>query len=125
MIYQKQEFVQDDTGDEEFPIKVIDRLQSLDDEDVRFLGRATLNMRTPLGIQQIPISFEIEADDIEDAFEQYTEAATPKVEEVRRRMQEQIDRLRQEQDRRIVTPDQTAGGPGQQIIDFGDLKGGQ
>ncbi len=124
MIYQKHEFVQDDTGDEDFPIKLIDRLQAVDADEVRFLGRATLNMRTPMGIQQIPISFEIEADDIEDAFEQYSDKAEPKVEEVRRRMEQQIQRLRQEQDSQIVTPDQ-AGGAGQQIVDFGDLKGGQ
>lgn len=122
MIYRKQEFVQDNSGDSDFPIKVIDHLESLDDAIVKFIGRAVLNMRTPAGIHQIPVSFEIDAESIEDAFEQYAEAAKPKIQEVRRHVQRQLDRLKsQQQPGRIITPDQ-AGGP--DIIKFDDLKGG-
>ncbi|MFO8007282.1 MAG: hypothetical protein R6V05_06045 [Candidatus Brocadiia bacterium] len=122
MIYRKQELVQDDTGDADFPIKVIDRLESLEGDTVRFIGRGAINMRTPAGVQQFPISFEIEAGSIEEAFEQYTAHAKPKVEEVRQRLQQQLDRLREQQGNRIVTPGE--GGAGPDIISFDDLQGG-
>ncbi|MFO7957910.1 MAG: hypothetical protein R6X33_12515 [Candidatus Brocadiia bacterium] len=121
MIYQKEEFVEDETGDSDFPIKMVDRLQSRDGDTTRFIGRATLNMRTPMGIQQFPISFEIEADSVEDAFEQYSDAARPRIEEVRERVQEQLQQLRQQQEGQIVTPDKAQTGQAD-IINFDDLR---
>jgi ElaB/YqjD/DUF883 family membrane-anchored ribosome-binding protein len=79
-------------------------------------------MRTPVGIQQFPISFEIEADSVEQAFERYSAAARPKIEEVRERVKTQLDKLREQESGRIVTPDQAAG-PQPDIINFDDLKG--
>ncbi len=35
-------------------------------------------MQTPMGIQQFPISFEIQAHSIEEAFENYAGAANPR-----------------------------------------------
>lgn len=122
MIYRKQELVQDDTGDPDFPIKVIDRLESLEGDTVRFIGRGAINMRTPAGVQQLPISFEIEAASVAEAFEKYSSEAKPKIEEVRQRLQQQLDRLREQQQNRIVTPGEGRVGP--DIISFDDLRGG-
>jgi len=121
MIYQKEEFVEDETGDPDFPIKMVDRLQSRDGENTRFIGRATLNMRTPIGIQQFPISFEIKADSVEEAFEQYSGTARPRIEEVRQQVQQQLQQLRQQQEGQIVTPDRAQTGQGG-IINFDDLR---
>ncbi len=121
MIYQKEEFVEDETGDSDFPIKMVDRLQSRDGQATRFIGRATLNMRTPMGIQQFPISFEIEADSVEEAFDAYSEAAQPRIEEVRERLREQLEELRRQQESQIVTPDRAQTGQAD-IINFDDLR---
>jgi len=121
VIYRKQEFVEDQTGDPEFPIKVIDRLDSLDGEAFRFIGRATLNMKTPLGIQQFPISFEIVADSTDEAFQKYSQHARPKMEEVRRHIQSQLDRIHQEQEDEGALAPEKASGDGN-IISLDDFK---
>ncbi len=123
MIYRKQEFVQDETDDPDFPIKVIDQLEQVGGDDVRFIGRATLNMQTPIGIQQFPISFEIEADSIEEAFEDYVEAAGPRIEEVRQRVQEHLSKVREDLTNRIITPDQMQAQR-RDIISLDDFKNG-
>jgi hypothetical protein len=94
MIYRKHEYVQDQTGDEQFRVKVIDELTDVLGQTVRYIGRATVNMQTPLGIQQFPVSFEIEAASIEEAFAAYSQMAGPKVESVRRHVQALLDRLK-------------------------------
>jgi hypothetical protein len=123
MIYEKTEFVQHETEDADFPIKQIDRLQSRDESETRFIGRATLNMQTPMGVQQIPISFEIEADSVEGAFGKYADCARPRIEEIRQRLQERLQELRRQQENRIVTPGSMGQGPDANIIRFDDLKG--
>jgi len=117
MIYRKDEFVQDDTGDDEFPIKQIDRLEPIDGSASRFIGRAALNMQTPFGIQQVPVSFEIEASTIEEAFARYSDACRPKIEELRQQLQARLDELRRQEQTRIVTPGDSGG-----IISINDLK---
>jgi len=119
MIYKREEYVQDETGDAEFPVKQVDCLVNLDGSGTRFLGRATLNVQTPVGIQQLPISFEIEADSVEQAFERYSETARPKIEELRQRMQERLEELRRQEQSRIVTP---GAGPAGGVIRFDDLR---
>ena len=106
MIYEKREFVQDGTGDREFPIKVVDRLEAVDGTTMRYIGRATLNLRTPFGVQQFPVSFEIEAGSVEDAFAGYAEAARPKIEQVRQRFMARLEEFRRQQE-------QQAGGASQ------------
>ncbi len=120
MIYQKQEFVEDETGDSDFPVKIVDRLESLEGETTRFIGRAAINMRTPAGIQQFPISFQIDADSVAEAFQKYSDAAQPKIQEVRQRLQSQLQKLREQQEGNIVTPE---GGGGSEIITFEDIQG--
>ncbi len=125
MIWQRQEFVQDETEDSDFPIKQVDRLEALQGDDRRFIGRATLNMQTPMGVQQLPISFEIEANDVEEAFEKYSETARPKIDELREQMRQRLEQMRQQmeqqeqqgqQAKRIVTP---TGGD---ILKMDDLR---
>jgi hypothetical protein len=120
MIYKRDEFVQDDTGDQEFPVMQVDRLMNLDESEQRFIGRATLNMQTPMGVQQIPLSFEIEADSVEQAFARYAETARPKIEELRHRLQERLEELRRQEQSRIVTPE--TGGLGGGVIRLDDLR---
>ena len=120
MIYRKDEFVQQDAEDTEFPIKQVDRLEPLEEGTPRFIGRAALNMTTPMGIQQMPVSFEIDAATIEDAFARYAESAKPKLEEVKQRVQQRLEELRQSGEGRIVRPGDQDGG---RIIRLDGLKG--
>ena len=122
MIYRRDEFVQDDTGDADFPVKQVDRLLKLDESEQRFIGRATLNMQTPMGLQQIPLSFEIEADSVEQAFARYTETAQPKIEELRQRLQERLEEIRRQEQSRIVTPETGGRIPGGGVIRLDDLR---
>ena len=110
MIYRKDEFVQQDDQDTEFPIKQVDRLEPVGEGTSRFIGRAALNMTTPMGIQQIPVSFEIDAETIEDAFARYVQQAKPKLEEVKQRVQQRLDELRKAEQGQIVQPGQTDSG---------------
>ena len=119
MIYRKEEFVQQDAEDTEFPIKQVDRLEPLQEGRSRFIGRAALNMTTPIGIQQMPVSFEIDADTIEDAFARYNEHARPKLEEVKQHVQQRLDELRRSQEERIVRPGVQESN---RIIRLDDLK---
>ena len=121
MIYRKEEFVQDDTGDARFPVKQVDVLTAIDGSATKYIGRAALNMQTPAGIQQIPISFQIEVDSVEAAFEKYTEYAEPKVAEVKQHIEQRLSQLRQERQGKIVTPGQ-AQPPRPSIINLGDFK---
>ncbi|NLW51191.1 MAG: hypothetical protein GXY85_10180 [Candidatus Brocadiaceae bacterium] len=120
MIYRKDEFVQQDQDDKEFPIKQVDRLEPVPEGPPRFIGRAALNMNTPMGIQQIPVSFEIEAETIQDAFARYTELARPKLEEVKQHVQQRLRQLHAAEQDQIVRP---GGSDGDRIIRLDDLKG--
>lgn len=123
MIYRKEEYVEHDQDDEKFPIKQIDRLAELDGNGQRFIGRAVLNMQTNMGVQQMPISFEIEADGVREAFTKYAETAEPKVAEVREHIQNRISELRRQQQSQIVTPTgQPASEQGGGIISLDDMR---
>ena len=123
MIYRKEEYLQDKTSDQRFPIKQVDRMIAVDGDDEKFIGRAAIAMQTPMGIQQLPIAFEIEADSVQTAFERFNEFAGPKLEEAKERIQNRIDELRRQQQSKIVTPGQGQGGsPG--IVDLSDFRGG-
>ncbi len=121
MIYRRDEFVQDDTGNPDFPIMQVNRLLSLDESEQRFMGRATLTVQTPVGVQQIPFSFEIEADSVEQAFERYAETARPKIEELRQQLQERMEEMRRQEQTRIVTPEDS-GGLGGGVIRLDQLR---
>jgi hypothetical protein len=125
MIYRKEEYVEHAEGDEQFPIKEVDRLIEVDGDGQRFIGRAVLNMQTNMGVQQMPISIEIDAESIQDAFKKYTETAEPKIEEVRERIENRIAEMRRQAQNRIVTPTGEAAqgqGEGGGIINLEDLQ---
>ncbi len=123
MIYRKEEYLQDKTEDSRFPIKQVDRMTAVDGDEEKFIGRAAITMQTPMGIQQLPIAFEIEADSVETAFARFNEFAEPRLSEARERIQNRIDELRRQQQSRIITPGQgQVGSPG--IVDLSDFRGG-
>jgi hypothetical protein len=121
MIYRKEEYVQHDEDDSEFPIKQVDLLEPVGSGEKRFIGRAALNVQTPFGIEQMPVSFEISADSVEAAFEKYVETAKPKIEEVKQHIQDRLEEWRQAQQNRIVTPGE-AGSPAGGIVRLDDLR---
>ena len=126
MIYKKEEFVEEGSENEKFSVKRIERWQPVDEEgDSKFIGSVALGVRTPSGVQQLPVDFEIDAEDLEEAFEKFEAAANPKVEEMRNRLQEQMQQARQDSSQRIVTPDQAGmggGGGDEGPIDISDLR---
>ncbi len=123
VIYRKHEFVQDNTGDKQFPVKVIDELTDVLGQAVRYIGRATINMQTPLGIQQFPVSFEIQAQSVQEAFAAYSDAASPKVESVRRHLQALLDKLRADGQDSAGAADAQANGSAD-AVRFGDGSAG-
>ncbi len=124
MIYQKREYVQEDREDKKFPVKQIEMLEPLDSEkeQKRFVGHVSLGMQTPMGVQQLPVSFEIEADDIEDAFAKFAAHANPQIEQTRRQLEQEVQKMRKESSNRIVRPgDMDLQNQGN-VIDFDNLK---
>ncbi len=76
-----------------------------ENRNVRFTGNTQI--MTQAG--PIPLSFEIEADSLDQAVEAFGRLAQEKLEETTRKLEE----MRKEQASSILTPDQLAGG-GQQ-----------
>ena len=121
MIYRKEEYVQHDDDDQQFPIKQVDVLDAIDGDATRYIGRATLNVQTAFGIEQLPVSFEIEAGSVQEAFVRYGEHARPKIEEIKRQIQNRVEEVRRAAENRIVTPGTAAlGGSG--IVRLDDLR---
>jgi len=118
MIHKVEQFVQEDPDSEKFPLKQIERLSSVDGDQRRFVGRVTLGLQTPLGLQQIPVSFEIQADSIEQAFEKFEEAAQPQIEQARSEIEDQLQQIRRDASSRIIRPDEVGG----RMIDLGQIK---
>ena len=130
MIYKKEEYVEEGSEDERYSVKRIEQWSPVFEEgDNRYIGHVALGVRTPAGVQQLPVDFEIDAEDLEEAFEKFEAAANPKVQEMRSRLQEEMQRMQQQQQQgggNIVTPGQGGmaggGGGGQGPIDFNDLR---
>jgi len=124
MIYKREEYVEENRSDTKFPIKHIDVMTPADGGPARYIGQVALGVQTPVGVQQIPVSFEIEASSVEEAFRRFEEHAMPKLEEARRQIEEELQRLRQQASSRIVRPSELGlqGGGGGNVIDFGKFK---
>jgi hypothetical protein len=122
MIYKREEYVEENPEDKKFPVKHIDVATPIDGNRRRFVGEVALGVQTPLGIQQIPITFEIPADTVEQAFQRFEQYAAPKVEEARRQIEEEFRKIRKEATSRIVRPgDLNLRGQGN-VIDISKLK---
>ena len=74
-----------------------------DSRAVRYVGQT--QVMTPMGA--LPLSFELEADDLEGAMQRFPEEAQKALEETMRELQE----MRHESSSRIVTPE-SGGGMG-------------
>lgn len=125
MIYRKSEYVQEDREDGRFPVKQVEMLEPLDTgkkEKSRFVGHVALGMQTPVGMQQIPVSFEIEAETIEDAFAKFNAHANPTIEETRRQIEQEVQKIRRDSSSRIVRPGDVSLQNQGNVIDFNKLK---
>jgi hypothetical protein len=104
MIYKREEFFEENELDQKFPIKQIEQLSSLDGSVKKFIGRVSLGVQTPMGVQTIPVTFEIEAATIQDAFVKFPARAETEVEAAKRELQSELNELRRRSQNRIVTP---------------------
>ena len=104
MIYRREEYIEEGGEESKFPVKRIDAMMPVGEGEKRFIGSVTLGLQTPMGVQQLPISFEIDVDTIEDAFAKFDENAEPRIEEARKGIEEEMSRMRREAQSRIVTP---------------------
>lgn len=109
MIYRREEYIEQAKETSRFPVRHIEALIDIATNKATYVGQVTLGLQTPVGVQQMPVSFEIEADSIEQAFERFEATAEPKVEEARKSIEEEITRLRREQSGRIIRPDEIGG----------------
>ncbi len=120
MIYKREDYIEQ-TSDTSarFPVRQIEVLTDVDSGDQQFMGQVTLGLSTPMGVQQIPVSFEIEAKTIKEAFGKFEATAQPHIEEARKGIEDEISRMRREASGRIIRPDEVGmGGAGAKIIDF-------
>lgn len=123
MIYRRDEYIEENAEDEKFPVKHIDVLEPLDGSPKKFIGQVSLGLQTPMGVQQIPVSFEIEAAHVAEAFQKFAASAEPRIEETRKGLQQEFQRVRQEQSSRIVRPGEVGMGAGAGgVIDLKNLK---
>jgi len=126
MIYKREEYVKEDQEDQRFPVKQVEVLEPVGDEgEAKYIGQVTVGIQTPAGVQRLPVSFEIECEDIEDAFDQFAAHANPRVEEAKQQIQQQVQQMRQQSSNRIVRPGEAgAAGVGEDgnVIDFNQLK---
>jgi len=81
MIYRREEYIQEDEKSAKYPVKHIDAMVPVGGGKPRFVGSVTLGLQTALGVQSMPISFEIQAETIEEAFDKFETAAEPKIDE--------------------------------------------
>jgi hypothetical protein len=121
MIYKREEYIAEDSRDEKFPVKNIEVLTPTDGAKKRFLGQVVLGLQTPMGVQQIPISFDITAETVEEAFQKFEQFAQPEIDHTRRAIEEEINRARQEATSRIIRPGELGLGAGN-VIDLGKVK---
>ena len=104
MIYKREEFIEESPEDQKFPVKQIEVLSSLDGKESRYVGRVSLGLQTPMGVQTIPVSFEVEAKSIQEAFAKFPARAETEVEAAKKELQEELQEMRRRSASRIVTP---------------------
>ena len=110
MIYKRENFIEESPDSERFPVKQVEQMSAIDGSSKKFVGRVSLGLETPMGVQTMPVSFEIEADTVEDAFAQFETRAGEEVERAKKELENQIQELRRQSQNRIVTPDEIAPG---------------
>ena len=110
MIYKRENFIEENPEDKKYPVKQIEQLTAVNGGSKRFVGRVSLGLQTPMGVQTVPVSFEIEAETIEGAFSRFEARAEEEVEKAKKDLEREIQDLRRQSQSRIVTPDEIAPG---------------
>jgi len=110
MIYKRDEFIEQDPQNAKYPLKQIEQLSSLDGGTKRFVGHVSLGVQTPMGMSTIPISFEIEAGTVAEAFQKFGARADGEVEKAKGDLQKRLEEMRRKAQSRIVTPGEVAPG---------------
>jgi hypothetical protein len=104
MIYRREEFFEEQPEDQKFPVKQVEQITSLDGSVKKFVGRVTLGVQTPMGVTSLPVSFEIEAASIQEAFTKFSQRAETEVEAAKSELQDELTEMRRRSQSRIVTP---------------------
>ncbi|MCM8757016.1 MAG: hypothetical protein NC911_00565 [Candidatus Omnitrophica bacterium] len=102
MIYKEEQFIEENPTDTRFPVKQIEQLTSLDGKVKKFIGRLTLALQTPMGITSLPVTFEIEAATIQEAFEKFAGQAESEIEAAKRDLHAELQELKKQTASRIV-----------------------
>jgi len=116
MIYRREEFFEEQPDDPKFPVRQVEQLTSLDGSVKKFVGRVTLGIQTPMGVTSLPVSFEIEAASVQEAFANFAKRAETEVEAAKGELQDELMEMRRRSQSRIVTPGELPP------TDFGKLK---
>ena len=116
MIYRREEFFEEQPEDQKFPVRQVEQVTSLDGSVKKFVGRVTLGVQTPMGVTSLPVSFEIEAASVQEAFAKFSQRAETEVEAAKGELQEELNEMRRKSQSRIVTPGELPP------TDFGKLK---
>jgi len=113
MIYKRDEYIEESPSGSKIPVKHIEMLTPIEGGQPLFVGQLAVGLSTPLGVQQIPVTFPIDAATVKEAFDKFESCAEPKIEETRKQIEEEIGRARREASSRIVTPGEVGlGGMG-------------
>ena len=103
MIYKREEFIEENESDKNFPVKQIDQLTPLEGVGKKFLGRVSLALQTPMGMTTLPVTFEIKADTVPEAFAAFAKRAEAEIEIAKKELQEEMQEMRRRSQSRIVT----------------------
>ncbi len=112
MIYKREEFLEENESDRKFPVKQVEQLTSLDGSDTRFVGRVSLALQTPMGVTTIPVTFEIQAANVTEAFAGFAERAEVAIEQSKQDLETEIQEMRRQSQNRIVTASDLPPAPG-------------
>ena len=104
MIYRREEFFEEQPEDQKFPVRQVEQVTSLDGSVKKFVGRVTLGVQTPMGVTSLPVTFEIEAASVQEAFAKFSQRAETEVEAAKGELQDELTEMRRRSQSRIVTP---------------------
>lgn len=104
MIYRREEYFEEAPENQKFPVKQIEQIVSLDGQVRKYVGRVSLGIQTPMGVSTIPVSFEIEAANVEEAFRKFEQIAEVEIERAKDDLQKELQEMRRQSQNRIVTP---------------------
>lgn len=110
MIYRREEYLEESPDSKKYPVKTIEQLSALGGDETRYLGRVSLAVQTGMGVSSLPISFEIPAADIHEAFRKFEVAADAEIENAKKELQGQMEEMRRKAQSRIVTPGEIPPG---------------